>query len=117
MISIVEDDESTRESVCALVRALGFSTRTFSSAENYLRSGFVDDTDCLIADIHMPGLSGIELHEQLVREGRRVPVIFITGYPDEKARTRVLNAGATGYLSKPFNDDDLVACLDAALAE
>jgi FixJ family two-component response regulator len=115
MISIVDDDESVRESMKALVRSLGYSARTFSSAEEFLDSN-PDDTSCLILDVQMKGLSGVELLERLIAEGRRTPVIFVTAFPDERLRNHVLDAGAIGFLRKPFSDEKLTRCLDTALA-
>ena len=117
MISIVDDDDSVREATKALVRSLGYGALTFASAEAFLSSDQVDDTGCLITDVQMTGLSGIELQKRLIAEGRRVPVIFITAFPDERTRSRVLDAGAIGFLSKPFSDDSLIHCLDTAFAK
>jgi FixJ family two-component response regulator len=115
MISIVDDDESVRESTKALVRSLGYSARTFSSAEEFLDSN-PDDTNRLILDIQMKGLSGVELLERLIAQGRRTPVIFVTAFPDERVRNHVLDAGAVGFLRKPVSDEKLIRCLDTALA-
>ncbi len=114
MISIVDDDESIRESTKALLRSLGYSARTFSSAEDFLNSD-PNETSCLILDVQMKGLSGVELLERLIAEGRRTPVIVVTAFPDERVRSRVLNAGAIGFLRKPFSDEKLTRCLDTAL--
>ena len=76
----------------------------------------LDDTSCLILDVHMKGLSGVELQELLIARGRRTPIIFVTAFPDERTRTHALGAGATGFLSKPFSDEKLTKCLDLALA-
>jgi FixJ family two-component response regulator len=116
-ISIVDDDESVREATRALVRALGYGALTFASAEEFLSSDHVDETCCLITDVQMTGLSGVELQKRLIAEGRRVPVIFITAFPDERTRSRALDAGAIGFLSKPFSDENLIHCLDRALAD
>lgn len=115
MISIVDDDESARDGTKCLIRSLGHEAVTFSSAEEFLNSGRVKGTTCLIVDVQMPGLSGPELQDRLISDGYRTPVIFITAYPKEWVRERVLNAGAIGYLSKPFNEDCLIECLDKAL--
>ena len=115
MISIVDDDKSVRESTKALVRSLGYSARTFSSAEEFLDSN-PDDTNCLILDVQMKGLSGVELLERLIAQGRRTPVIFVTAFPDERVRNHVLDAGAVGFLRKPVSDEKLIRCLDTALA-
>lgn len=115
VISIVDDDESMREATSALVRSLGFSVATFASAEDFLESDHVDDTSCLITDVQMPGLSGVELQSRLIADGRDMPVIGVTAYPEESIRTRMLEAGAVGFLSKPFNDERLIDCLATAL--
>ncbi len=114
-ICIVEDDESVREATKDLIRWLGYSVATYANAEEYLRSDQVAETSCLIADIQMPGMSGADLQDRLISEGRRMPIIFMTAFPDPKIRARVLQAGACGFLTKPFNDDSLIECLDRAL--
>ena len=114
MISIVDDDESVRELTKALLRSLGYSARTFASAEEFLHSN-LDDTSCLILDVQMKGLSGIELQERLIGEGRRTPIIFVTAVLDEPIRKQVLEAGAIDILSKPFSDQRLASCLKSAL--
>jgi FixJ family two-component response regulator len=115
MISIVDDDESVREATKGLVRSLGYDAAAFASAEEFLSSGSVHATACLIADVQMPGLSGIDLQRQLCAQGLHVPVIFVTAFPDERTRRRAIDAGAVDYLSKPFSDEQLVSCLDMAL--
>ena len=115
MISIVDDDASMREATRALVKSLGLPAATFASAEEFLTSDGMPDTACLITDVQMPGMSGIELQRHLAAEGHRFPVIFITASPEAKVRARALAAGAFGFLGKPFSDDTLIACLDGAL--
>jgi FixJ family two-component response regulator len=115
MISIVEDDASVREAAKGLVRSLGYTAATFSSAEEYLRSGRVRDTSCLITDVQMSGMSGVDLQDRLIADGHRTPIIFMTAYPEERVRARALGAGAVGFLSKPFSDESLIECLDRAL--
>jgi FixJ family two-component response regulator len=115
VISIVEDDPSVREATKDLIRWLGYSVATFATAEEYLGSDRVQDTSCLIADIQMPGMSGADLQDRLIADGRLTPIIFMTAFPDPKVRARVLQAGACGFLTKPFNDDTLIDCLDKAL--
>lgn len=115
MISIVDDDESVREATKALVRSLGHSALTFASAEEFLSSNHVDCTCCLITDVQMSGLSGVELQKRLISEGRDVPIIFITAFADERTHKCVLEAGAIGFLSKPFSDESLIQCIDRAL--
>jgi FixJ family two-component response regulator len=115
MITIVDDDEAVRESTKSLVRSLGYNARAFASAEEFLDSN-LDDSSCLILDVQMKGLSGIELQEILIAQGRRTPIIFVTAFPDEKTRDQAINAGATGFLSKPFSNEKLEKFLDLALA-
>ena len=115
IISIVDDDEATRLATEGLVRALGYNACTFASADEFLKSEYVHDTSCLITDLQMPGLSGIDLQDRLIARGHRIPIIFITAYPDENVRTRAMKAGAIGFLSKPYNDDHLLGYLEKAL--
>ena len=115
MISIVDDDEAVRESTQTLVRSFGYNARAFASAEEFLNSDLAA-TKCLILDVHMKGLSGIDLQQRLVAEGRRTPIIFMTAFPDERIRRDALDAGAIAFLSKPFSDDKLSSCIDSALA-
>jgi FixJ family two-component response regulator len=115
LLSVVDDDQSIRESLPGLIKEFGFAARAFSSAEDFLASDAVDETSCLILDIAMPGLSGPELYQELKRRGEDVPVIFITGQKDETIRTRVLEQGAAGFLIKPFSDAALLAAIKAAL--
>ena len=111
MIAIVDDDGAVREGIRALVASLGYNASTFGSAEEFLKSEQVSKTSCLITDLHMPGLSGLDLQDRLIGTGHRFPIIFITGYPDENVRVRAMKAGAIGFLSKPFNNDDLLSIL------
>ena len=115
MISIVDDNESVREATKSLVRSLGYAASTFASAEEYLQSASVQETSCLITDLQMPGMNGVELQHRLLADGYRTPVIFVTAFPIEKLRTRALEAGAFGFLSKPFDAEHLIECLDKAL--
>lgn len=116
MISIVDDDASVREATKALVRSLGHRAESFASAEEFLESDDVRETSCLITDVQMPGMTGIELQDRLTAAGRHCPVIVVTASPDVGLRARALAAGAVGVLGKPFNDESLIACLDDALA-
>jgi FixJ family two-component response regulator len=115
LISIVDDDESMREATKGLVRSLGYEAATFSSAEDFLQSDSVDSTSCLIADVQMPGLSGIDLKRRLIDRGTEMPTIFITAFPGDPTRALAMKAGAVGYLGKPFSEESLVRCLDSAL--
>ncbi len=99
----------------SLLRSLGLAVYTFSSAEDFLQSPRLNDTSCLITDVQMPGMSGIELQRHLIANGQRLPTIFITAYPEERLRARATEAGAIGYLTKPFDDETLIRCITAAL--
>jgi FixJ family two-component response regulator len=114
MISIIDDDPSVRASIDGLVRSLGYRATTFASAEDYLQSDRINDTSCVITDVQMPSLSGPELQSLLIARGDCTPMIFITAFPEEKVRRRVLEAGAIGFLSKPFDDEQLIEYLQAA---
>jgi FixJ family two-component response regulator len=114
-ISIIDDDPIVREAIADLVQSLGYEAATFESAEQFLESGAVAQTSCLITDLQMPGRSGLELQEQLLAEGHHTPVIFVTVFPEEKFKNRAMNAGAIAFLSKPFRDDTLVECVKTAL--
>ena len=116
LISIVDDDEPIREAINELVSSLGYLSVKFASAEEFLNSDRLNDTTCLITDVRMPGLSGIELQCRLIDQGRTMPVIFITALIDERTRARALSAGAIGFLSKPFHEASLIKCLDTALS-
>lgn len=115
LISIVDDDDSVREAMKGLMKSLGFAAESFSSAEDFLRSPRQHRTACLIADVQMPGMSGLDLYRQLVASGQPIPTILITAYADEGVRARALQAGVICYLPKPFTDDDLLACLRSIL--
>ncbi len=115
MISIVDDDQAVRDATKGLIRSLGYNVSTFASADEFLNSPRVHDTSCLITDLHMPGLSGIELQARLIAAGHRMPIIFITAFPEESVRARAMSAGAVGFMSKPYSDDHLINCLDRAL--
>jgi FixJ family two-component response regulator len=115
LLSVVDDDESVRESLPDLLREFGFAARAFSSAEEFLSSGCVAQTTCLILDIAMPGMSGPELSQDLKRRGQEIPIIFITGQRDETVRARMLKQGAAGFLLKPFSDTALLAAINTAL--
>ena len=115
LISTVDDDESVREATRNLMDAQGFGAEAFASAEDFLDSKHVQQTSCLIADIQMPGMSGLELHTHLNRCGHDISTILITAYHNNRTRTRALNAGITGYLTKPFSEDELLGCIRAAL--
>ena len=115
VISIIDDDESVREATKSLIKSLGYVATTFSSAEEYLRSGDIWESSCVITDLHMPGMSGADLQARLIANGHSTPVIFMTAYFDERVRDRVLDAAPFGFLRKPFSEDSLIECLDKAL--
>ena len=115
-ISIVDDDESIREALTSLLASIGFRTQVFASAEDLLNSGRLQDTDCLIVDVWMPGMGGLELQSELSAAGSRVPIVFMTAHDDEDVRTRALKAGAVDFLHKPFSEEALLAGLQSALA-
>lgn len=112
---VVDDDESVRESLPDLLRELGFVARAFSSAKEFLSSGCLGETDCLILDIAMPEMSGPDLQQELKRLSLDIPTIFITGQTDEAIRAQVLKHGAMGFLLKPFSDTALLAAIKTAL--
>jgi FixJ family two-component response regulator len=115
VISIIDDDESVRGATRSLVRSLGFTAHTFASAEDFLQSPRVNDSSCVITDVQMPGLSGVELQSRLLAQGCRIPIIFITAFPDENVEARAMKAGAICFLSKPFDGSTLIKYLDVAL--
>lgn len=115
LISIVDDDGIVRQAIESLVTSLGFLACVFPSAEAFLQSPLIAETACLISDIQMPNVSGVQLQESLIDLGLSIPTIFITAYPDDAVRTRVLGRGAIGFLLKPFNAQSLIECIDSAL--
>jgi FixJ family two-component response regulator len=115
VISIVDDDALVRMSTSRFVRSLGYCARTFASADEFLNSSSVDETWCVIADVQMPGTNGIEMQSRLNTQGRALPIIFITAYPEERIRAQALKGGAIAFLSKPFDGTRLVEHLDRAL--
>jgi len=116
LVAVVDDDFSVRESLESLIRSAGMGVRVFSSAEQFLNSSYLNKTDCLVADVRMPGMSGTELHRHLISEGNNVPVIFITAHAsDQESRARALSDGAVAYLIKPFEEDELLEAVYTAL--
>jgi FixJ family two-component response regulator len=115
VISIIDDDASVRIAADNLLRSLGYAVCTFVSAEEFLQSDRLDDTSCVIADVQMPGMSGVDLQARLLTEGCRVPFIFMTAFPEKTIRARALKAGAICFLTKPFDRVTLIRCLDTAL--
>ncbi|MEW6257475.1 MAG: response regulator [Pseudomonadota bacterium] len=115
MITIIDDDESVRLATESLVRSLGYGTTSFASAEAFLDSAERCRTACVITDVQMPGMSGVELQSRLRAAGDATPVIFITAFPEERIRKQADAAGAFGFLAKPFDGNAMVACIDRAL--
>ena len=115
LISIVEDDPLVRASIRRLMRSFGYTVEAFPSASDFLAFPRLDETACLIADINMPVMTGVELFRRLVETGRQMPTILVTAYPDDAVRTRALADGVLCYLKKPFDDDELLRCVQMAL--
>jgi len=116
LISVVDDDESVRRSTRLLVESFGYRAAVFESAEGFLRFGQLRDTSCLVLDVQMPGMDGLELQTQLAAEGCGIPVIFITAHDDQKSRRRALRSGAVAFLGKPFTDQQLLQAISFSLA-
>jgi len=115
MIAIVDDDEAVRVAMKSLVRSVGHHASTFASVQEFLKSKQFSNTSCIITDLQMPGLSGLDLQDLLIARGHRFPIIFITGHPDENERTRAMKAGALAFLIKPINHHQLLDHLEKAL--
>jgi FixJ family two-component response regulator len=115
VISIVDDDPSVREGTMDLLNSMGFTAEPFERADDFLKSNCLHSTSCLISDVRMPGMTGLELHNRLVGSGNAIPTILITAFPNDRDRARALQAGVKCYLTKPFNEDDLLACIRSAL--
>lgn len=115
-VSIIDDDASVRAATACLVRSLGFVACTFGSAEDFLRSPQVDDTSCLVTDVQMPGMNGLELQSHLLAQGRRLPIIFMTAFPEQNLRQRAQAAGAMAFLDKPFDGETMADLLHQAMA-
>jgi FixJ family two-component response regulator len=115
LVSVVEDDQFFRESMRRLMRSLGYSVEAFPSAADFLASPRLGETACLIADVNMPAMTGLELHRRLIEIGHAVPTILVTAYPDDDVRARALNDGIVCYLRKPVDENHLMRCLRAAL--
>jgi FixJ family two-component response regulator len=115
VISIIDDDPSVRAATHNLVRSFGYVVHTFDSAEAFLQSPQLAETSCAIVDVRMPTMSGLDMQAHLRAQGNSVPLIFITAVPDTRARTRAFAAGASGFLTKPFDKNALIGCIDTAL--
>jgi FixJ family two-component response regulator len=117
LLSVIDDDESVRRTTTLLITSLGFRAAAFESAETFLKSRQLLDTSCVIADVQMPGMNGLELQRQLAAAACRIPMIFITAYFDEESRRRAIEAGAVAFLGKPFSDEQLRQSIHSALDE
>ena len=115
LIAVVDDDESIRVALTTLIETFGFAASGFASAQEFLDSPALDETACLISDVQMPGISGLELQSRLASQNRRTPIIFLTAFPDARIQQRALAGGAVCFLTKPFDLDDLMRCVDRAL--
>jgi FixJ family two-component response regulator len=115
LIAIVDDDDSHREALANLMNSLGYQVTSYASAEQFMQSAERSRTACLIADVNMPGMTGPELHQQLIEAGESIPTIFVTAFPNEAVRNRALQAGVDCYLTKPFMEEELLGCVRSAL--
>jgi FixJ family two-component response regulator len=115
LISVVDDDESIRRTTTLLIESFGFRAAAFESADGFLRSGQLHDTACLIVDVQMPGMNGLQLQSHLAAEGRGIPIIFITAYDDRESCRRAMQAGAVAFLGKPFSDEQLLQTIRSTL--
>ena len=116
LISVVDDDESIRRTTKLLIESFGYRAAVFESAENFLRSGQLHGTACLVVDINMPGINGLQLQSQLTAQGCSIPIIFITAYGNEESRRQALQAGAVAFLDKPFSDKQLLKYIRTAFS-
>ena len=114
-IAIVDDDASIRQAATNLFRSMGFTVRAFASAEEFLTSGALDEVSCLVLDVQMPGMGGLSLQSHLAAAGRHVPIVFVTGYPDDTVRAKAMQSGAVCFLTKPFDEGELLDGLRSAL--
>ncbi|MGA2850344.1 MAG: response regulator [Terracidiphilus sp.] len=115
LLSVVDDDESLRRTMVRLLRSFGFRAEAFDSAEGFLKSPHLTETSCLIADVQMQGINGLELQSKLAATGYCIPIIFITAYRDRETRRRAMQGGAVAFLGKPFGDEQLLKSIQAAL--
>jgi FixJ family two-component response regulator len=115
LVVIVDDDESVREATKGLMRSMGLAAEAFPSGEDFLRSSHLGRTACLVADVNMPGMSGLDLHHRVAALPKRIPTILITAYPNDTIRERALSAGILCYLIKPFSEDELLDCIRSAI--
>jgi FixJ family two-component response regulator len=117
VISVIDDDASVRAATDNLLSSHGYLVHTFASAEDFLQSTHLNHSSCVVADVQMPGMSGLELLTHMRAQGYNVPLIFITAFPEESVRDRALKAGAVGFLAKPFAAPALINCVETALTE
>ncbi len=117
VIAIVDDDESAREGIADLIKSMGFIVKAFPHAEVFLQSDSIGCTACLITDVRMPGMTGLELHNRLVGSGNAIPTILITAFPNDRDRAQAMRSGITCYLTKPFNEDELLRCICVTLKD
>jgi FixJ family two-component response regulator len=115
LVSVVDDDESIRRTTTRLIESFGFRAAAFESADGFLRSGQLHDTACLIVDVQMPGMNGLQLQSHLAAEGCVIPIIFITAYDEKESRRRAIQAGAVAFLGKPFSDEHLLQTIRSTL--
>jgi FixJ family two-component response regulator len=116
IVSIIDDDVSVRTALSGIVRSMDLTANTFASGQDFLNSAGLADTVCIVADIQMPGIGGIELQQALTARDIRIPMVFITAYPDERIRAKALNAGAICFLNKPFDGPIIIECIERALS-
>jgi FixJ family two-component response regulator len=116
VVSIIDDDLSVRVAVADIVRSMDLTANMFASGQDFLSSNSLADTACIIADVQMPGLNGIELQQALTAKKLKIPIIFITAYPDERIRTKALDGGAICFLNKPFGGSAIIECIERALS-
>jgi FixJ family two-component response regulator len=117
LISVIDDDESVRRATKLLIESFGFRAVAFESAENFLSSGRLDDTSCLIVDVQLPGMNGLKLQSQLAAADCQIPIIFITAYDNKESRRRAMRAGAVAFLGKPFSDEQLLQGIRSAVCQ
>jgi FixJ family two-component response regulator len=115
VIAIVDDDKSAREGTTDLIKSMGFIAKAFPHAEGFLQSNSIRCTACLITDVRMPGMTGLELHELLLGSGHVIPTILVTAFPNDRDRTQVMQSGVICYLTKPFSENELLGCIHVAL--
>jgi FixJ family two-component response regulator len=115
LVAIVDDDQAVRDAIRGLLRSVGFAAQAFSSAQEFLSSANISRVACLVADVNMPNMSGPDLHQKLLIQGQAIPTILITAYPNDNDQARAIQTGVLCYLTKPFDEDDLLNCIRDAL--